>query len=342
MARPSRFRRLVPPLRRGQRDLRLERHRRRARRQRPLARDRPDAGVERVAERRREVRALELPRVEARRHRQRDGLGLQPGVLLERLLVALLDRAARLLDDVEEVLGRLAHDLVVERTHLARRARLDGERVALDRHDVLRARPLLAHQPRVLGQLRVDQLLLLRLVLEALLEIRLGLRIGLDHLLALAPGAEPHHHDQSCDDGCTRPGYVSFVLPATGSLGWMPGRSTYSRTIAPPTTCAATTCTTRCRSTRLYKAVVPRGPGSVSKPLPSAGAASVLRISRTRTLGPCVQRPKQLCHCSSVCSCAPYASSARRNTSCSAAEPWRSPHSGPRQITILKRRNTQP
>src|SRR5262249_4453347 len=102
-------------LRRRQRDLRLECHRRRARRQHPLARHRADAVVERVAERRREVRALELPRRrEARLDLQRDRTRLQAGILLERLLVALLDRAARLLDDVEELLGRLADRLVVD------------------------------------------------------------------------------------------------------------------------------------------------------------------------------------------------------------------------------------
>src|SRR5690242_6087361 len=84
--------------RRCQRHLRLERHRRRVGGQCPLARDRANAVVERVAERRREVRALELARRrKARRDRQRHRLGLKARVLLERLLVALLDRAARFL-----------------------------------------------------------------------------------------------------------------------------------------------------------------------------------------------------------------------------------------------------
>jgi len=121
----------------------------------------------------------------------------------------------------------------------------------------------------------------------------------------------------------------------------MPGRSMYSRTICPPTTCSTTRCSTRSISIRLYRAVAPRGPGSVAKPLPRpVGPAFVGRISRTSTFGPWVQRPKQLCHSSWVCSRAPCASRTARNASWRAAEPRRSPHSGPRQIRILKRRTT--
>ena len=75
------------------------------------------------------------------------------------------------------------------------------------------------------------------------------------------------------------------------------------------------------------------------KPGAQSGRGSAT-ISRTRTFGPCVQRPKQLCHASSVVLARAWASSADRNTSWSAADPRRSPHSGPRQITILKRRPT--
>src|SRR5678815_2984035 len=72
----------------------------------------------------------------------------------------------------------------------------------------------------------------------------------------------------------------------------MPGRSMYSRTICPPITCSATTCAIRLVSTRLYRAVAPRGPGSVANPLPRVGAASPLRISLTRTLGPLCTSPE--------------------------------------------------
>jgi hypothetical protein len=122
-----------------------------------------------------------------------------------------------------------------------------------------------------------------------------------------------------------------------GSEWRMPGRSMNSRTTRPSTTCWLTTRSTLAESTRLYRAEAPRAPGTVANPLPKP-ACCVGSISRTSTFGPCVQRPKQLCQTSSARSRAAWASSADLNTSYRPAEPRRSPHSGPRQITILKRR----
>src|SRR5690606_31812014 len=137
-------------------------------RQRPLARDRLHARVERVAERRRERRALVRARLrEARRDREGDGPRLQARVLLERLLVALLDRTARLRDDVDELLRGLTRRLVVDRPDLAGLRRAHRQRGPLDRDHDLALGALLAQEARVLVLERLAELLLLGLRGEA-------------------------------------------------------------------------------------------------------------------------------------------------------------------------------
>src|SRR6185312_971815 len=131
----SRSLRVTPKAsRRRQRHLGFEVHRWRVLRKNPLTRDRLDALVERIAERRRERGIFVRARAgEARLDGQRDRPRLEAGVLLERLLVALLDRATRLRDDVEEFLARRRGDLGVDGRRATAGARLDRQRVAFDR-----------------------------------------------------------------------------------------------------------------------------------------------------------------------------------------------------------------
>src|SRR5262249_7563678 len=146
---------------------------------------------------------------------------------------------------------------------------------------------------------RGDQLVLLGQVRLADVEILLGLRVGHGFWLALTRRAHQSHDRSRGEDepmenvGCTRHCSLSCPLDATGSPGRMPpGGSISSRTMLPRVTCWTTMRSTRVGSTRLYRAVVPRGPGRVAKPVPIVGVGSV-RISLTNTFGPCVQRPKQ-------------------------------------------------
>src|SRR5262249_52161623 len=161
---------------------------------------------------------------------------------------------------------------------------LHVQRVPFDRHHDLGARPLVAHQRRVLVLQRGDALVLLGELVVAVLEVRHGLGVVLDDGIPLAPGHDRCEHD---DDGNTH--HLSFCVDPTGSEWRIPGRSMNSRTIWPSTTCWATTRSTRVLSIRLYKAVAPRGPGSVAKPVPSERSSAT--SSRTSTLGPWVHRP---------------------------------------------------
>src|SRR3569623_214527 len=246
--------------RRRQGHLGCEGHRRRVLRQNPLAGDRLDALVKRIAERGRERGVFVCTRAgEARLDRQRDGARLQAGVLLERQLVAFLDRAARLRDDVEEFLARGSRDLRVDGRRATTGAGLHGQRVALD-HD-----RDLATAARAC--MRAQVVVLFGVLLTGL-EVTQGLRIRDRFSFALAPTGHDAESKHGGQDRKALAGHGSsffcFCVDPTGCEWRMPGRSMSSRTTWPPTTCCTTTRSTRDPSIRLYRAVAPRGPGMVA------------------------------------------------------------------------------